>query len=73
MEPRHGGLARNDPRPLRGAPGREFLVLSMWLAAAEHGKYRQERVERLSLRAQTEADVEALTGDVVDLEPAWTV
>jgi hypothetical protein len=30
-------------------------------------------VERLALRAQTEADVAALTGDILDLEPAWTV
>jgi hypothetical protein len=30
-------------------------------------------VERLALRAQIEADVAALTGDVVDLEAAWTV
>ncbi|MCZ9336745.1 DUF4937 domain-containing protein, partial [Streptomyces sp. TRM76130] len=51
----------------------EYLVLSMWQAAAEHGKYRAERVERLALRAQTEADVAALTGDVVELEPSWTV
>jgi hypothetical protein len=55
------------------APGNEYLVLSMWQAAAEHGKYREERIERLALRAQTEADVEALTGDVVELEPSWTV
>jgi hypothetical protein len=45
----------------------------MWRSAAEHGKYRTERVERLALRAQTEADVAALTGDIVDLEPAWIV
>uniref|UniRef100_UPI0034DF6C33 DUF4937 domain-containing protein n=1 Tax=Streptomyces flavofungini TaxID=68200 RepID=UPI0034DF6C33 len=66
-----------SPGMLRGlfgeAPGHEFLVLSMWQSAAERGKYRVERVERLSLRAQTEADVAALAGDVVDLEPSWTV
>jgi hypothetical protein len=45
----------------------------MWRSAAEHGKYRTERVERLALRAQTEADVAALTGDVVDMESGWTV
>ena len=32
-----------------------------------------ERVERLALRAQIEADVAALTGDIVQLEPSWTV
>lgn len=51
----------------------EFLVLSMWDSAAEHGKYRTERVERLALRAQTGADIAAIDGDVIDLEPAWTV
>lgn len=66
-----------SPGMLRGlfgeSPGHEFLVLSLWNSAAEHGKYREERVERLGLRAQTEADVAALSGDVVRLEPTWTV
>lgn len=66
-----------SPGMLRGmfgeAPGNEFLVLSMWHSAAEHGKYRAERVERLSLRAQTETDVADVAGDVVALEPSWTV
>ncbi|WP_405776440.1 YdbC family protein [Streptomyces sp. NBC_00859] len=66
-----------SPGMLRGmfgeAPGDEFLVLSMWQSAAERGKYRPERIERLSLRAQTDADVAALAGDVVQLEPSWTV
>ncbi|MGX1853507.1 YdbC family protein [Streptomyces sp. NPDC055299] len=55
------------------APGEEFLVLSMWQSAAERGKYRPERVERLALRAQIAADVRAIAGDVVELEPSWTV
>ncbi|MEW2622308.1 YdbC family protein [Streptomyces sp. NPDC048106] len=66
-----------SPGMIRGmfaeAPEQEFLILSMWRAAAEHGKYRTERVERLALRAQTEADISALSGDIVDLEPSWTV
>jgi heme-degrading monooxygenase HmoA len=66
-----------SPGMLRGvfgeAPGNEFIVLSMWDSAAEHGKYRVERVERLGLRAQTEADVAAIAGDVVGVESAWTV
>lgn len=66
-----------SPGMLRGlfgeAPGDEFLVLSMWQSAAERGKYRPERIERLSLRAQLDADVTALAGDVVQLEPSWTV
>ncbi|MGK5629563.1 DUF4937 domain-containing protein, partial [Streptomyces sp. URMC 123] len=66
-----------SPGMVRGvfgeAPDREFLVLSLWNSAGEHGKYRAERVERLALRARIEADVAALAGDVVDLEPSWTV
>ena len=66
-----------SPGMLRGlfgeAPEHEFMVLSMWHSAAEHGKYRAERVERLALRAQIEADVVSLTGDIVQLEPSWTV
>lgn len=66
-----------SPGMIRGlfgeAPGPEFLILSMWQSAAEHGKYRAERVERLALRTQIEADVASLTGDLVDLEPGWTV
>lgn len=66
-----------SPGMLRGvfgeAPGNEFLVLSMWQSSAERGKYRPEGIARLSARAETERDVEALTGDVVQLEPSWTV
>ncbi|MEE1790403.1 YdbC family protein [Streptomyces sp. BE308] len=66
-----------SPGMLRGvfgeAPGHEFLVLSMWQSSAERGKYRAASAERLSVRAQTETDVAALTGDVVELEPSWTV
>ena len=66
-----------SPGMLRGmfgeAPGQEFLVLSMWQSSAERGKYRPQGVERLSDRAQTETDVAELTGDVVDLQPPWTV
>ncbi|GHF11203.1 hypothetical protein GCM10017776_31260 [Streptomyces griseoluteus] len=66
-----------SPGMIRGMFGEaaehDFLVLSMWRAAAEHGKYRTERVERLALRAQTEADIASLTGDIVELEPSWTV
>ncbi|WP_394429629.1 YdbC family protein [Streptomyces sp. SGAir0957] len=66
-----------SPGMVRGlfgeAPGDEFLVLSMWLSAAERGKYQVQRVERLSVRAETEADIEAIDGDIVQLEPTWTV
>lgn len=66
-----------SPGILRGvfgeAPGHEYLVLSMWQSSAERGKYRPGSIERLSQRAQTEDDVAALTGDVVQLESSWTV
>ncbi|MDF6018374.1 YdbC family protein [Streptomyces sp. JH34] len=66
-----------SPGMLRGvfgeAPGPEFLVLSMWQSSAERGKYRPRSAARLAARAETERDVEALTGDVVQLEPSWTV
>ncbi|MYU47982.1 DUF4937 domain-containing protein [Streptomyces sp. SID7803] len=68
-----------SPGMLRGifgeAPGgHEFLVLSMWQSSAERGKYRPGSVDRLSQRAGgTEEDVAALAGDVVQLEPSWTV
>jgi hypothetical protein len=66
-----------SPGMLRGvfgeAPGHEFLVLSMWQSSAERGKYRPEGVARLAARAETDRDVESLTGDVVQLEPSWTV
>ncbi|MFD4032339.1 YdbC family protein [Streptomyces sp. NPDC058637] len=66
-----------SPGMLRGvfgeAPGHEFLVLSMWQSSAERGKYRPESLARLSARAEAERDVEALAGDVVQLEPSWTV
>lgn len=66
-----------SPGMVRGlfgdAPGDEFLVLSMWRSAAEHGKYQVDRVERLSVRAQTDVDIAAVTGDIVELESTWTV
>ncbi|MER5554926.1 YdbC family protein [Streptomyces sp. NPDC002793] len=66
-----------SPGMLRGvfgeAPGHEFLVLSMWQSSAERGKYRPEGVARLSARAEIERDVASLTGDVVQLDPSWTV
>jgi heme-degrading monooxygenase HmoA len=67
-----------SPGMLRGVfaqadPEDEFLVLSMWNTAAEHGKYRTGRIARLALRAHTEADIAAIAGDVIELEPSWTV
>lgn len=66
-----------SPGMLRGvfAEGQrgDFLVLSMWDTATEHGKYRDSSVARLSERADLEADVLSVAGDVVDVVQAWTV
>jgi hypothetical protein len=66
-----------SPGMLRGlfAEGHEsdFLVLSLWDTATEHGKYRDGAVTRLSDRAELEADVTAVAGDVVDLVTDWAV
>jgi hypothetical protein len=66
-----------SPGMLRGVfaqgPDRDFLVLSMWDTATERAKYREGPVARLSERADLEADVLAVAGDVVDVVQAWTV
>ncbi|MFJ4849875.1 MULTISPECIES: YdbC family protein [unclassified Streptomyces] len=66
-----------SPGMLRGVfaqgPESDFLTLSMWDSAAERGKYRDGSVARLSQRAELEADVLAVAGDVVDLEQSWSV
>lgn len=55
-----------------GADG-DFLVLSAWDSATEHGKYREGSVARLSQRADLDADVLSVAGDIVDVVPEWTV
>jgi Domain of unknown function (DUF4937 len=66
-----------SPGMLRGVVGRstgnDFLVLSMWDTATERGKYRDGAVARLSERAELDADVLSVAGDVVDVVQAWTV
>ncbi|HEY5836421.1 YdbC family protein [Streptomyces sp.] len=66
-----------SPGMLRGVfgegAGDDFLVLSMWDSATEHGKYRDGAVARLSERAGLDADVVSVAGDVVDVVQAWTV
>jgi hypothetical protein len=51
----------------------EFLVLSLWLSVMDHDRYLTERFP--SLRAQSRAadDLDSITGDLVELEPHWTV
>ncbi|MEC3997570.1 YdbC family protein [Actinacidiphila sp. DG2A-62] len=66
-----------SPGMLRGFFGQDsgddFLVLSLWDTATEHGKYRETAVSRLSERAELDADVLSVAGDVVDVVGAWTV
>jgi hypothetical protein len=66
-----------SPGMLRGVfgqgTGSDFLVLSMWNSATEHGKYREAAVARLSDRAELDSDVLSVAGDVVDVVQAWTV
>jgi hypothetical protein len=66
-----------SPGMLRGVfaegPEADFLVLSMWDTTTERGKYRDGSVVRLSERAELEADVLSVAGDVVDVVQAWTV
>ncbi|NUR00759.1 MAG: YdbC family protein [Streptomyces sp.] len=66
-----------SPGMLRGVfgqgTGSDFLVLSMWNSATEHGKYREGAVARLSDRAELDSDVLSVAGDVVDVVQAWTV
>lgn len=57
----------------QGAETGDFLVLSLWDSKTEHGKYRDHAVARLSDRAELDADVVSVAGDVVDIVPSWTV
>ncbi|MCP2165549.1 protein of unknown function (DUF4937) [Goodfellowiella coeruleoviolacea] len=51
----------------------EFLVLTKWVSAAEHARYQAELFPSLRDRAVPSADLESITGHLVDLEPHWTV
>lgn len=51
----------------------EFLVLSLWTSAADHERYRVERFPELRDRSRLSGDLDAITGDLIDLEPGWTV
>ncbi|MDX3095152.1 YdbC family protein [Streptomyces sp. ME01-24h] len=66
-----------SPGMLRGVfaqgAASDFLVLSMWDSAAEHAKYRDGSLARLSERAELDADVLTVAGDHVDLEQAWSI
>jgi heme-degrading monooxygenase HmoA len=51
----------------------EFLVLSAWRTEAAHERYVAERCPRLRERAGAVRDLKVITGDLIRLDPAWTV
>ena len=62
---RGGVFARGD--------GTEFLVLSAWDSVADHDGYVTDRFADLRRASRVTDDLEDITGDLVDLDPAWTV
>lgn len=73
MEPGHGRLPGHAARVFAQGPESDFLVLSIWDSASEHAKYRDGSILRLSERAELDADVLTVAGDVVDLEQSWSI
>ncbi len=51
----------------------EFLVLSGWRTVGDHQLYLDERAGQLREAAGLTADLDSVSGDLVDLEPTWTV
>jgi hypothetical protein len=51
----------------------EFLVLSLWASVSDHERYVKERFSGLRERSGAVDDLDRITGDLVDLEPGWTV
>lgn len=51
----------------------EFLVLTAWATKAAHAHYQSEWFPALRDRAVPSADLDTITGYVVDLEPSWSV
>ncbi|RJQ81013.1 DUF4937 domain-containing protein [Pseudonocardiaceae bacterium YIM PH 21723] len=51
----------------------EYLVLSLWESAAEHDSYRTGGLPDLRRRAQAADDLARVEGDLILLDPAWTV
>lgn len=70
------GMAR-APGMRRGAFGQrgesEFLVLSLWASVSDHERYVDEHFPALRERSGAVDDLDRITGDLVDLEPRWTV
>jgi Domain of unknown function (DUF4937 len=53
--------------------GAEFLVLSLWATVGDHERYVDEDFPGLRARSGAVDDLASITGDLVDLEPLWTV
>jgi heme-degrading monooxygenase HmoA len=51
----------------------EFLVLSLWNSAADHEGYRTDRFPELRRRSDAAGDLDGIAGDLVQLDPSWTV
>jgi heme-degrading monooxygenase HmoA len=51
----------------------EFLVLSLWKSVADHERYRTDRFADLRHRSRAADDLDDITGDLIELDPAWTV
>ena len=51
----------------------QFLVLSRWRSMADHVRYLNEHFIALREQAEATEDLDRVTGDLVDLEPSWTV
>ncbi|GIE86175.1 DUF4937 domain-containing protein [Actinoplanes regularis] len=51
----------------------ECLVLSGWRTADDHQLYLDERFGQRYEKAGLAADLDDVTGDLVDLDPTWTV
>lgn len=51
----------------------EFLVLSGWASEAAHADYVDGPFAALRERSGAADDLESIAGDLVDVEPAWTV
>lgn len=51
----------------------EFLVVSSWQSLTDHERYRNDRFPGLRRRSGAADDLDRISGDVVLVEPAWSV
>jgi heme-degrading monooxygenase HmoA len=57
--------ARSEPN--------QYLVASLWQSAATHDAYVHGALPTLRREAKPEIDLDSLSGELIELEPAWTV